>query len=133
MIDAVPARAETGVGRGLLIYDGDCGLCSRTAAWIRRRLGRGYEVVASQRIPNLERFGLTRRGVHEAAYWIDPDGTRHRAHRAMVRALEESGGILGFVAKIGRIWPFEPVAQWLYFLIARNRHRFPGASDRCLL
>ncbi len=125
---------ERTIKRGLLIYDGDCGLCSRTAAWIRTRLGPGYEITASQRIKNLEvRFGLTRREVHEAAYWIDPDGTAHRAHRAIVRALEESGGILGFVAKIGRIWPFEPVAQWLYFLIARNRHRFPGASDRCLL
>ena len=127
------ASIRTDIGRGLLIYDGDCGLCSRTAAWIRRRLRRGYEVMASQRIPDLDRFGLTRREVHEAAYWIDPDGTRHGAHRAIVRALEESGGVLGFVAKIGRIWPVEPVAQWLYFLIARNRHRFPGAADHCRL
>jgi predicted DCC family thiol-disulfide oxidoreductase YuxK len=123
-------RASMGVRSGLLIYDGDCGFCSRTAAWLRRRLPHGYEVQASQRI-DLGSFKLSRREVHEAAYWIDPDGRQYRAHLAIVRALESSGGILGFVATLGRIWPFEPIAERLYFLIARNRHRFPGASDHC--
>jgi len=128
--EAVSIRGVS-VGRGLLIYDGDCGFCSRTAAWIRQRLPRGYEVQASQRIGDLDSFKLSRRHVHEAAYWIDPDGRQHRAHLAIVRALESSGGLLGLVAKLGRIWPFEPVAERLYLLIARNRHRFPGASDHC--
>ena len=130
MSEAVSTRG-TSIGRGLLIYDGDCGFCSRTAAWIRRRLPRGYEVQASQRIEHLDAFRLSRRAVHEAAYWIDPDGRQHRAHLAIVRALEESGGILGFLATLGRVWPFELVAERLYFLIARNRHLFPGASDHC--
>ena len=119
------------VGRGLLMYDGDCGFCSRTAAWLRRRLGPGFEVTASQRIQDLDAFDLSRRDVHEAAYWIDPNGRRYRAHLAIVRALESSGGVLGYLATIGRIWPFEPLAERLYFLIARNRHRFPGAADHC--
>ena len=130
MNEAVSTRG-TSVARGMLIYDGDCGFCSRTAAWIRRRLPLGYEVRASQRIEDLDAFELTRREVHEAAYWIDPDGQQHRAHLAIVRALESSGGILGSLATIGRVWPFEPVAERLYFLIARNRHRFPGATDHC--
>ena len=119
------------VDRGLLIYDGDCGFCSRTAAWLRRRLPRGYEVRASQRIEDLDSFNLSRREVHDAAYWIDPDGRQHRGHLAIVRALESSGGVLGPVARLGRVWPFEPLAAWLYDVIARNRHRFPGAADHC--
>ena len=130
MNEAVPRRG-TSIGRGLLISDGDCGLCSRTAAWIRHRLPRGYEVRASQGIADLDAFRLSRQEVHEAAYWIDPDGRQHRAHLAIVRALESSGGALGFVARLARVWPFEPLAGWLYFLIARNRHRFPGGADHC--
>ncbi len=125
------ALLRTDVGRGMLIYDGDCGFCSRTAAWLRRRLPRGYEIRASQRIENLGAFKLSRREVHEAAFWIDPDGRRHRAHLAIVRALESSGGFLGSFARLGRVWPFEPIAEWLYFVIARNRHRLPGAADHC--
>jgi predicted DCC family thiol-disulfide oxidoreductase YuxK len=130
-VNKATSTRGTSVGSGLLIYDGDCGFCSRTAAWLRRRLPRGYEVQASQRIEDLYAFKLTRREVHEAAYWIDPDGRQHRAHLAIIRALESSRGLLGFVAKLGRIWPFEPVAERLYFVIARNRHRFPGAADHC--
>ena len=130
MNEAVWTRG-TSVDRGLLIYDGDCGFCSRTAAWIRRRLPRGYQVQASQRIENLDSFKLNRRQVHEAAYWIDPDGRHHRAHLAIVRALESSGGLMGSVARLGRVWPFEPLVAWLYDVIARNRHRFPGAADHC--
>lgn len=129
--DRAASSARTEVGRGLLIYDGDCGFCTRTAAWLKRRLPRGHEVRASQRIADLDTFGLSRREVHEAAFWIDPDGRQYRAHLAIVRALESSGRVLGFVARLGRIWPFEPIAERLYFVIARNRHRFPGAADHC--
>ena len=124
-------RLRERVGSGLLIYDGDCGLCSRTAAWLRRRLPARYRVEASQRMPDLDVFSLTRREVHEAAYWVDPDGTTHRAHRAIKRALQASGGMLGWLAGLMGLWPIEPVAERVYFLIARNRHRFPGSSDSC--
>jgi predicted DCC family thiol-disulfide oxidoreductase YuxK len=123
---------ETRIGKGLLIYDGDCGLCSRTAAWLKRRLPAGYEVQPSQRL-ELEAFDLTRPEVHEHAYWIDPDRTQHRGHRAIARALEASGGTLGFLAPAMRVWPISPLAAWIYHLVARNRHHFPGASDRCRL
>lgn len=121
------------MGQGLLIYDGDCGFCTRTAAWLRRRLPKGYEVQASQRLADLEELGLDRRRVHEAAYWIDPDGRRHRGHRAIIRALESSRGVLGLLSKAAGAWPLDSLASWVYAVVARNRHRFPGATDHCHL
>ena len=126
-------QARTHIGRGLLIYDEDCGFCTRTAAWLRRRLPKGYEIRPSQRLTNLEELGLDRMKVHEAAYWIEPDGRRHRGHRAIIRAVESSGGVLGPLTKAAKVWPLDPLASWVYGVIARNRHRLPGATDHCQL
>jgi predicted DCC family thiol-disulfide oxidoreductase YuxK len=119
------------VGKGLLIFDGDCAFCARTAAWLRRHLPAEYRIEASQDLPDLQELGLDRKEVHEAAYWIEPDGTRHRAHLAIVRALELSGGLLGFIAKLGSVRPFDRIAAGVYDFVARNRHRLPGGTDRC--
>jgi predicted DCC family thiol-disulfide oxidoreductase YuxK len=124
---------RTDLGRGLLIYDGDCGFCERTARWLRKRLPEGYEIQPSQRLPNLEGLGLDKEKVHEAAYWIDPDGTKHRGHRAIMRAVESSGGMMAPLARATKGWPLDPLASWVYGVVARNRHRFPGASDHCHL
>jgi predicted DCC family thiol-disulfide oxidoreductase YuxK len=126
-------QAPTNVGRGLLIYDGDCGFCTRTAAWLRRRLPKGFEIQPSRRLYNLEELGLDRMKVHEAAYWVDPDGRKHRGHRAIIRAIESSGGVLGPISKIAKVWPIDLLASRIYGVIARNRHRFPGATDHCHL
>lgn len=126
-------RERSDVGSGLLIYDGDCGFCTRTAAWLRRRLPPGYSVEASQRVSDLEAFGLSRREVHEAAYWIDPGGRKLRGHRAIIRAVESSRGALGSLSKAAKVWPIDPLASWVYEVVARNRHRLPGATDHCHL
>ncbi|MGH2711041.1 MAG: thiol-disulfide oxidoreductase DCC family protein [Actinomycetota bacterium] len=123
-------QERTEIGKGLLIYDGDCGFCERSAAWLRRRLPKGYEIQPSHRL-NLAELGLDRKNVHQAAYWIDPDGTQHRGHRAIMRAVESSGGILGQLARATKVWPIDPLASWVYGVVARNRHHLPGASDHC--
>jgi predicted DCC family thiol-disulfide oxidoreductase YuxK len=127
----VKTGVETRVGKGLLIYDGDCGFCTRTAGWLRRRLPTGYRIEASQKLPNLEELGLDRKQVHEAAYWIDPDGTTHRGHRAIVRAVSASRGALGSMAGLITAWPFDPIAAGVYSLVARHRHLLPGGTDDC--
>lgn len=124
-------REHTVVGEGLLIYDGDCGFCTRTASWLRRRLPQRYRIEASQKLPNLEELGLDRKKVHEAAYWIDPDGTTHRGHRAILRAVTKSRGALGSMAGIMKVWPFDPIAAGVYSLVARHRHLLPGGTDAC--
>lgn len=119
------------IGKGMLIYDGRCGFCARTAAWLRRRLPATYRIEASESIANLGELGLDRKQVDEAAYWIDPDGTRHRGHRAVLRALESAGGPLGLVAGLAKRRPIDRIAAGAYDLVARNRHRFAGSTDRC--
>src|SRR5688500_13587157 len=116
----MPVLAEAKVEKGLLVYDGDCGFCERTASWLRRRLPDGYAVRPSQKL-DLDQLGLSRREVHEAAYWIEPDGTLHRGHRAVIRAFEAVGGTIGPLARLTKAWPIDSVASWVYGVIARNR------------
>jgi predicted DCC family thiol-disulfide oxidoreductase YuxK len=51
----------------------------------------------------------------------------------VLRAVEESGGVLGSLARLASVWPLDPLASWVYGVVARNRHRFPGGADSCLV
>ena len=121
-----PARSK-----GLLIYDGECGFCTRTAEWLRKRLARDYGVRPWQGIEDLRALGLDEAKVQENAYWVDQHGRRHRGHLAVIAALEASGGLLGSLSRAGRTRPLEPLAAWIYKVVARNRRRLPGATTHC--
>lgn len=55
----------------MLVFDGDCGFCSRYAYWIAARLPADVEVVPWQTIDDLEAIGLTERDVECAAWWVN--------------------------------------------------------------
>jgi predicted DCC family thiol-disulfide oxidoreductase YuxK len=121
----MPAR------RPLLIYDGECGLCSLCAEWARRRLPSGNNVIAWQRLPDLDALELTANDVTNAAYWIDADGQQHCGERAVARALVEIGGLWAVLGRAILLPPVTVLAAAMYRLIARNRHRLPGGSPAC--
>lgn len=122
--------AATAPGRdGFLLYDGDCGFCSRTVRWLRAR-GDGLVAAPSHSV-DLDEVGLTDEQVTTEVWWIAADGTAQGGHRAIGMALWSLGG--AWVAA-GRFLVLEPVgivAGPIYAAIARNRHRMPGATDAC--
>ncbi|RMH78140.1 MAG: DUF393 domain-containing protein, partial [Actinomyces sp.] len=83
----------------MLVYDGDCGFCTASAHWIARRLPAGTPVVAAADA-DLDGLGLSDHDVATAAWWIDPDGGRHRGHRAIARALVAAGGLWTLVGRM---------------------------------
>ncbi len=115
--------------RPLLIFDGDCGFCTTCATWAGRRL-QGVDVVPGQRV-DVAAHGLTARDVSAAAWWVDERGRVYRGHRAIGKALEACGGWWRAVS-----WPcLHPPFSWAawagYCLVARFRHRLPGATPAC--
>lgn len=118
-------------GRPLLIYDGDCGLCSLCADWARRRLPSGHNVIAWQQLHDLDSIELTTNDVTTAAYWIDADGQQHGGERAIARAFVEIGGLWAVAGRAILLPPVTVLAAAVYRLIARNRHRLPGGSPSC--
>lgn len=116
----------------LLLYDGDCGLCTRAAAWIATRAGAGVDPIASGDLDDaaLGALGLTRDDTDAAAWVVRPDGTLRRGHLAVADALRAAPGwprLTGWAIAI-------PPLRWLaipaYAAVARWRHRLPG-SARC--
>ncbi len=109
----------------MLIYDGECGICSQSADWARAHLPAGTDIVTWQSIPDLSALGLTVHDVETAAYWVDDDGTLHRGEAAVTHALRRAdargwrvaGTVLGSR-------PVRPLAQAVYYWVARNRYRF---------
>ena len=115
----------------MLIFDGDCGLCTRCAEWAQRRLPAGERVVAWQHLDDLGAVGLTVDDVTAAAWWVDADGTRYRGHLAVGKALEACGrGWRPLGAALGRPG-VSAVAALVYDLVARNRYRLPGGTPAC--
>lgn len=117
------------MNRPLLIFDGDCGFCTSCAMWAQRRL-RDADVLPGQRL-DVAAHGLTARDVSAAAWWIDGEGRVHRGHRAIGKALQACGRWWWLVSWACLVPPFSWVAGAAYGLIARFRHRLPGATPAC--
>lgn len=118
----------------ILIHDGDCAFCTRSARWIEARWRPGTaRSVASQHLDDaaLATYGLTRADVTAAAWWIASDGTTSRGDRAIGAALRAAPGWpnrLGRALALPGIRSLAPIG---YALVARNRHRLPGATPAC--
>lgn len=116
--------------RSLLIFDGDCGFCTSSAAFARRRLN--VEVTPWQSL-RLDDLGLTEGDVTTAAYWVDDTGATHRGERAIAQMLI-TAGLPWSLAGRTMLWPgVVQVAGVAYRWIATNRHRLPGSTDACRL
>jgi predicted DCC family thiol-disulfide oxidoreductase YuxK len=114
---------------GRLVYDADCGFCTRSALWLSRR-GR-VEVVPWQAVPDLGALGLDATAVASSAWWLDDEG-RHGGSRAIARALVARGGRAPVA--VGRLLQEAPVsllADGVYRVVARHRHRMPGSTEAC--
>jgi predicted DCC family thiol-disulfide oxidoreductase YuxK len=116
-----------------LIYDGDCGFCTRTALGIARHWRRPAQAVPWQRLgkTGLAEVGLTVADVRQAAWWIDPEGRRFRGHEAVACALRAAGGWREVLGRIVLVPPASWAAAAVYRAVARLRHRLPGGTEAC--
>lgn len=132
---AYPRVVDVGVGGAILVFDGDCAFCTAAAHRMAARWTRPARAVAWQRLGDgrLGDLGLTTADVRTAAYWVDERGRLFRGHRAVAKAL--MAGTLSQRA-LGALLLTPPVS-WLarpgYWLVARYRHRLPGATEACRL
>ncbi|MBV8234210.1 MAG: DUF393 domain-containing protein [Acidimicrobiia bacterium] len=107
----------------MLIYDGDCGICNRSADWARAHLPAGTEIVPWQSIDDLAALGLRVGDVETAAYWVDEDGTLHRGEAAAAAVLQRAGGWWRPAGKAVGAPVVRRLARVVYVWVAANRHR----------
>lgn len=116
----------------VLLFDGQCGFCTRAAWWLRR-VDRGGRValVPFQQPGAPERFGLTPEACAQAAWAITPDGERHRGAAAILVALAAARGWPWLLALYRRIPLVRCLADALYAGVAAHRGRLPGVRPYC--
>ena len=82
----------------MLIYDGECDVCTRSARWAGARWSdvRRPVALASQSLDDvvLAAVGLSRDDVKRAAWWIE-DGSTSEGHLAVAKALAACRGPWG--------------------------------------
>jgi predicted DCC family thiol-disulfide oxidoreductase YuxK len=117
----------------LLVYDGNCGFCSRAVQFILRH-ERRHDL---QFVPRDSEFGKElRRRFHleavESMLWIDNDRALIESN-AVLSSGKYVGGIWAVLSKIAWLVP-SSLRNWAYRLIARNRRRLSsGMSASCLV
>ena len=115
-----------------LVYDADCGFCTRCADFAR---ARGTYTVAPWQDLDLAAIGLSEQQVSEAAYWLDGTTTRRgaRAIAAALRAFRPGPRLVGYrlLGRLIDLPPLRPVAALGYGLVARYRYRLPGGTAAC--
>lgn len=134
---AFPARRMTYMTLGdvalerTLIYDADCGFCTRSARWLAA--GGQVRIKPWQSFKDLGAIGLTEEMVETAAYWADGGSVRAGAESAIAHALKAKGGIWIAAGSFILLPGIRLVASKVYKVIARNRHAMPGGTDACRL
>jgi predicted DCC family thiol-disulfide oxidoreductase YuxK len=114
----------------VIIYDGDCAFCQ---LWVER-LHRALPVVP-RTVPShsvaLDELGLSADDVANYAWLITP--ARHIAGGAILRELliHQPRPHLRFLGHLLGLWPIPLIADGVYRLVAKNRHRLPGSQAAC--
>lgn len=119
--------------RPVLVFDGDCGMCSSTARFVERRLRRSpgdYDVSPSQRL-DLAALGLTQQEADDALRWVAADGTITSGHEAVGSALRASRWWARPAGRLVSAPGARVVAGVAYRWVARHRHIFPGGTPAC--
>lgn len=114
---------------GTLIYDADCGFCTKSANWLQR--DNTFELQAWQFIDDLDELGLTDQMVAEAAHWCEGGAVVASGSGAIAKALISRGGIWKAAGHITNARPIRPIANAVYGVIAKNRHQMPGGTSAC--
>ena len=130
-MDQTPTESE--VTHRVILFDGVCNLCERSVRFIIKRDPKARFSFASLQSEAarqlLERHGL-RTDEFDTMVLIESD-TAYTRSDAAVRIAGRLSGPYSLLAA-GRIVP-RPIRDWLYDLIARNRYRWFGRKDRCLV
>lgn len=114
----------------VIVYDGDCAFCELWVGRLHRALPVVPRTVPSQSA-DVDGLGLSADDVAQYAWLITPD--RHIAGGAILRELLIHQPRLGlrFLGHLLGVWPMTVIADGVYRLVAKNRHRLPGSQAAC--
>jgi predicted DCC family thiol-disulfide oxidoreductase YuxK len=114
------------------LYDGYCVFCSRWVLFVLRQ----------EKAPLIRfvAFQSDEGRLIAEHHGVDPDKTESFLFVDGGKALVKSDGVAAVFARLRRPWSFaafltvfpRPLRDWVYDLLARNRHRLTGKRDFCM-
>ena len=110
------------MSQATLIFDGDCGFCTRSAKWIYKRVGNQIELLPCQDPRRALDFPtIEQEHCMEAMWLITADGTYYRAQDALPQILRmmPRWRLIAWVCELPGIRHISP---HIYRLIANNRY-----------
>lgn len=117
----------------VLVYDGDCGFCTRSALVARRFVMPAGGTVAASYDLDLEAFGLTTDECMEALQFVDSRGRVHAAQDAVAHLLLAGAPWWRPLGAVLLVPGLNALAGVLYRAVARNRYRLPGGTAACAM
>lgn len=119
----------------VLVYDGDCSVCTKLARIVTTRLRptpSRYAVSAWQDL-DLTSLGLTPEACDGALQWVDTNGRVHAAQNAVARLLLASRLWARPAGAVLLMPGINQLAGVIYRWVAVNRDRLPGGTPACSL
>lgn len=112
-----------------LLFDGRCGVCTRSVAWLRRLDRHARIVTVPLQAPGApESVGATEAECLASVQWRGSDGVRRSgadaANAALATALGSRMPLVLYRATAG-------VQERIYDWVAANRYRLPGITPHC--
>lgn len=114
----------------VLLYDGDCGFCTRSAEVLRRRIRTADDVRPWQAL-DLASLGIAPDAATAAVQHVADDGTVTSGARAIAATLRAAPQPWRLTGRLLDARIVRPVAAAAYALVAANRHRLPGSGPAC--
>ena len=131
----LPGKGEAPLNypKPLMVVDGDCGFCMKSAAFLQRHFPGSWEIVTNQSI-DVTALGLSAEDVATASWWVESvEGKvrRYSGAKNFAALLINSGRFLKPFGYLMFVPPISWIAGFVYSWIARNRGKMPGASEAC--
>jgi predicted DCC family thiol-disulfide oxidoreductase YuxK len=117
----------------LILFDGVCNLCNASVAWVIEHDRRGVFQFASLQSAAGRAAIAAANGpatLPDSMVLIDDEGV-HTQSEAVIRIANRLG-LPWKLARLGYLLP-KPIRDWAYNTIARNRYRWFGRRESCLV
>jgi predicted DCC family thiol-disulfide oxidoreductase YuxK len=114
---------------GRLVYDPDCGFCTRAARWLARRRPDRVHIQPGLAPADQVPLGLTDHDIKQRAYWQDSSGALSSGSAAIAAALVARGGASLALGRLIGSPLVAPVAALVYDWVARHRRPPPDSTD----
>jgi predicted DCC family thiol-disulfide oxidoreductase YuxK len=122
--------------RATLIYDMDCGFCTRSAKWIEGHWSGADrpQLVGGQMLDDatISAHGITRERLSLEVVWVERDGVLGGAD-AIAASLKAAAGWVHLLGVLISLPGMAQVGRLVYPQVAKHRHQMPGGTDACKL